>query len=230
MCPPPISCMVFALCTSACVLTENAGDEVAPGCGELHGSQDGEACHCTSDCRTEESGTSCLDEWNTGMPRGICYHTCQSDAECEAGFICTAGACFARCNRTADCRPGRACLSRLEDDAGACLFQCDADADCESGNCSRYSGMCLRTGQQAQGKGLSQPCSADHECASGACDRQVCITGCDVEFQRCPESATCTMLPDSTAECLFPCQSEAECSSLGSRTCQQLSNGDFCYP
>ena len=214
--------VVAWLLTGSCVLYEKRGDDIAPACGSAGAARDGEGCYCTTDCRSDGHGGSCLDEYTTGIPGGLCDHKCASQLECGSGAACVEQSCLPVCTESRDCGPGRVCMDLPE--VSVCWFLCDEDGECESGNCNRYSGRCLRAGDRPHGQGVAARCTRHEDCAGSMCLEGACISRCDVSGSSCPDGATCI-----AGMCLLPCLSHAECSGLGMSACADFGElGSFC--
>lgn len=210
----------------ACVVYENKGNDVAPGCGPRGQAPDGAACHCASDCATHQAGTICLEEEVTGVPTGACAHLCSVDEDCEPGYACSAGMCALLCASSADCGRGRFCDTSLTGGATVCNFLCDEDSDCDSGRCNLYSNQCIQEHAELHGAGVDAACRTNGDCLSTSCIDGICTTRCDAAVEHCPDNAICVSL----GLCMPPCTTDRDCGAVGaSASCIEIDGEHACF-
>ena len=117
------------------------------------GTEDDKACVTAADC-TERPNGECVS-YSGGEPGPImtfcgCQYQCQSDADCDAGYICA-------CAGVADA--GKAFCIHAAD--------CEVNSDCASGECgfSEYFDGCF-TQQVLYCRGSDDSCRIDAQCAN----------------------------------------------------------------
>lgn len=204
LCRAPLDCSALDPCPEAaprrdlfsCQCLECARDEDCQvGLGEV--------CVAGSCLRCDGAptqGTSCVER---GLFRAsdACCVACESDADCEAGSLCEAGACInissRSCETDADCPSplfcdGRQCVE------SASLTACERQSDCSTGEACYGDGRC-----RAQATSCAAGCRAPSKCiapvenpgAQGSCVG--CQLACDTST--CPTSQRC-YVPDGEPE------------------------------
>ncbi len=187
-----------------------------------------EGCAQDTDCGPPETFLACDVE--TGQCEGV---SCRADNQCESNQFCNVGQgyeCAQGC-RVGECPNGEFC----DLDSRECIFGCGADEDCDSGfYCDGQTRTCLegcrgdeeclegeRCGEvDVEGQTLQrcvpQPCDGDEQCPEAFfCGEDpqgeegtVCLPGCRVEPNTCPEGQVCN--PDSRL-CLQGCEDDEAC-------------------
>lgn len=202
--PPPASRVVDYDAGTTLSLCADAGSRLP-----------GQHCRCERDCAGD---TICLKEEVTGDPQGLCAAACFSGSGCDAGFSCSNTVCYQQCQAPEDCPPQSNCV------LGQCLPFCIADSECLSGNCNRYIGTCLPTGQTPGGAGLDAVCQNNIECKSNLCLDGHCSSPCSVSKGGCPEDGVCARVKDDLGECFLPCTPPQACAT-SDRRCASVSPG-----
>src|SRR6187402_1172658 len=148
----------------ACVNQERSA-QVATGVCDI----EGDCCASDDDCGEDsacwESG---LD--STGDAYGLCFSRCETDNDCQDGYICECGSDAGRCvpstcGTDSDCADGRLCVASVRDEG-----------------CGQKVEYTCQT--------PSDECVSDKDCAGSEPDFETCATNgtrrmCLEQYQSC---------------------------------------------
>ncbi|MBA2663903.1 MAG: cell wall-binding repeat-containing protein [Bradymonadaceae bacterium] len=211
--------IALSLAWSSCSDTKILLKPVNNDKGECTGS----ACDSCEDVECE-TGEVCY--------RGVCHASCEDDAQCGAGLICTEQRCAAADCSLAPCRDGEVCFrgicheacERSDDcpgeqvcEQGRCTLDdrkaCEGSIDCPDGHfCSR--GFCAATGREVCG--ANGTCASAHQCYEGLC------------FSECPAGGSCP----GGSRCYADQQICLPLDGCDEGYCQgtDVCDGGICYP
>lgn len=151
--------------------------------------------YCSGDCSSAVCPEGTCVAFSDG--RSYCVSPCADNAQCRAGYICSAG-------------------------VGACLPDCRLGWSCgPSLVCDSLTGACTVAGTVPGTIPLGAACTINLECVAGLCIPErigtdtiawtggSCSQAC--ASATCPSGAVCAPMEDGTAYCVPSCAGTADC-------------------
>lgn len=174
--PQPIGSTGYERCRNGAInrVGSASWEGDTPSISPCQGDEKLTDCSVDSDCTEGASGLCASEYYNDGDDRRcVCKYSCETDADCESGYVCL----------------GSGIVSKNDDWATCVRAHCETGDDCDSGQCglSAYYDVCrwqttlhCRTGDDTCV--TDDDCSSDAYCAHLGEGQYSCVaTACDLD-------------------------------------------------